>query len=69
MFKRIFWMSTGVAVGAGSAFWAKRKVEATVERYLPERLRDHVYYEPADQGFERDIRERLARWRGTEEDE
>ena len=38
MFKRIFWMSTGMAVGAGSAFWAKRKVEATVEQYLPEQV-------------------------------
>lgn len=38
MFKRIFWMSTGVAVGAGGAFWAKRKVEQTVEAYLPEQV-------------------------------
>lgn len=38
MFKRIFWMGTGMAVGAGGAFWAKRKVEATVEQYLPEQV-------------------------------
>lgn len=38
MFKRIFWLSTGVAVGAGGAFWAKRKVEETVEQYLPEQV-------------------------------
>jgi hypothetical protein len=38
VFKRIFWMGTGVAVGAGSAFWAKRKVEQTVEQYLPEQV-------------------------------
>ena len=38
MFKRIFWMSTGVAVGASGAFWAKRKVEETVEQYLPEQV-------------------------------
>jgi hypothetical protein len=31
-------MGTGVAVGAGSAFWAKRKVEQTVEQYLPEQV-------------------------------
>ncbi|MBI3323279.1 MAG: replication-associated recombination protein A [Candidatus Omnitrophica bacterium] len=30
------------------------------QEYLPEKKR---YYEPADQGFERQIRERLARWR------
>ena len=38
MFKRIIWIGTGVAVGAGGAFWAKRKVEATVEQYLPEQV-------------------------------
>lgn len=38
MFKRIIWMGTGMAVGAGSAFWAKRKVEQTVEQYLPEQV-------------------------------
>ncbi|MCU1370165.1 MAG: hypothetical protein JWO77_1359 [Ilumatobacteraceae bacterium] len=38
MFKRVFWLSTGVAVGASGAFWAKRKVEETVEQYLPEQV-------------------------------
>ena len=38
MFKRVIWMGTGMAVGAGGAFWAKRKVEQTVERYLPEQV-------------------------------
>lgn len=38
MFKRIFWMSTGVAVGAGGAFWAKRKAEEAVQQYLPEQV-------------------------------
>ncbi len=42
MFKRIIWMGTGMAVGAGSAFWAKHKVEATVERYLPEQVADRA---------------------------
>lgn len=42
MFKRIIWMGTGMAVGAGSAFWAKRKVETTVERYLPEQVADRA---------------------------
>ena len=50
MFKRIFWMSTGVAVGAGSAFWAKRKVEATVERYLPEQVADRAAASAKDLG-------------------
>ena len=38
MFKRIIWMGTGIAVGASGAFWAKRKVEETVEQYLPEQV-------------------------------
>jgi hypothetical protein len=50
VFKRIFWMSTGMAVGAGSAFWAKRKVEATVERYLPEQVADRAATSAKDLG-------------------
>lgn len=42
MFKRIIWVGTGMAMGAGGAFWAKRKVEATVERYLPEQVADRA---------------------------
>lgn len=38
MFKRIIWMGTGVVVGASGAFWAKRKVEETVEAYMPEQV-------------------------------
>jgi putative ATPase len=33
------------------------------ETYLPENLRGRVYYEPVDDGYERVIRRRLARWR------
>lgn len=42
MFKRAFWMSTGMVVGAGGAFWAKRRVEQTVERYLPEQVAERA---------------------------
>ncbi len=42
MFKRIIWVGTGMAVGAGGAFWAKRKVAETVERYLPEQVADRA---------------------------
>ena len=38
MFKRIIWMGTGAVIGAGGAFWAKHKVEQTVEQYLPEQV-------------------------------
>lgn len=30
--------------------------------YRPERLQGHVYYEPTESGFEKEIRERLLRW-------
>ncbi|MCU1354871.1 MAG: hypothetical protein JWM89_289 [Acidimicrobiales bacterium] len=50
MLKRAFWMSTGMAVGAGGAFWAKRKVEATVERYLPEQVVERVGSSTRDLG-------------------
>jgi putative ATPase len=33
------------------------------EIYLPENLQDRVYYKPADEGYERVIRERLQQWR------
>jgi putative ATPase len=32
------------------------------QRYLPERLEGRRYYEPSDQGYERQIRERLDAW-------
>lgn len=55
MFKRIIWMGTGMAVGAGGAFWAKRKVETTVERYLPEQVADRAVTQAKDLG--RTVRE------------
>jgi putative ATPase len=35
---------------------------AAGQQYLPEPLRDARWYEPTDDGYERQIRERLARW-------
>lgn len=42
MFKRITWMGIGMAVGASGAFRAKRKVDAAIERYLPEQVADRA---------------------------
>jgi putative ATPase len=33
------------------------------QQYLPDRLQGRRYYEPSDQGYEKEIRERLERWR------
>jgi putative ATPase len=38
------------------------------EDYLPEKIRDSRYYEPSDSGHEREIAERLAKWRDKGED-
>ena len=34
------------------------------QQYLPHELRGRRYYEPSDQGYEKLIKERLAKWRG-----
>ncbi|MFH2013256.1 MAG: replication-associated recombination protein A [Pseudomonadota bacterium] len=34
------------------------------EDYLPENLKDRIYYEPTDHGFEVEIKNRLEKWRG-----
>ncbi|MDZ4247407.1 MAG: replication-associated recombination protein A [Dehalococcoidia bacterium] len=36
----------------------------TEQQYLPDALKDRVYYTPSDQGMEKDIAVRLNRWRG-----
>ncbi|MBW2260288.1 MAG: replication-associated recombination protein A [Deltaproteobacteria bacterium] len=33
------------------------------QEYLPEELKDQVYYEPTDRGYEKIIKERLSQWR------
>jgi len=33
------------------------------EEYLPENLKGRIYYEPSEQGGERDIKKRLENWR------
>jgi len=42
VFKRITWLGIGMAVGAGGAFRAKRKLEETMDRYLPEQVADRA---------------------------
>src|SRR3954464_5441266 len=50
MFKRVIWVGTGMTVGAAGAFWAKHKVEQTVERYLPEQVAARVGTSTRDLG-------------------
>ncbi|OFX12913.1 MAG: AAA family ATPase [Armatimonadetes bacterium RBG_19FT_COMBO_69_19] len=32
------------------------------QQYVPDNVKDHLYYEPTEHGFEAEIRERLRRW-------
>jgi putative ATPase len=53
----------GLGYGRGYQYphdYPGRYVEET---YLPENFQGRVYYEPADEGYERVIRERLRQWR------
>ena len=50
MFKRVIWVGTGMAIGAGSAFWAKHKVTKTVERYLPDQVAERAASSAKDLG-------------------
>jgi putative ATPase len=36
------------------------------QQYLPDGLTDKVFYEPSDQGHEKEIREHFARIKGKE---
>ena len=42
MFKRLFWLMTGLSIGFGTSFWAMRTLRRTVERYAPQRLAGDV---------------------------
>ena len=38
MFKRLFWLVTGIGLGFGFSFWVARAVRSSLERYTPERI-------------------------------
>ena len=42
MFKRLFWLSVGLAIGFGSSFWLFRLIRETMARYTPEQLADDL---------------------------
>jgi hypothetical protein len=61
MFKRLFWLTVGMAIGFGTSFWVYRTVRQTLARYTPERLADDV--SAAVRGLRDDLREALAEGR------
>jgi putative ATPase len=50
------------AEGAGYRYPHDFEGHYVPQRYLPERIRDHVYYAPRGEGYEARIVERLAAW-------
>lgn len=48
MLKRIRWMATGVAVGAGATIWAERKARAVAAKYSPSGAANRARGWPAD---------------------
>ncbi len=42
MFRRLFWLSVGLAIGFGTSFWLFRVVRETVNRYTPEQIVDNL---------------------------
>jgi putative ATPase len=53
--------------GAGYRYAHDDEPEGMNDRYLPDELAEHIYYEPTARGAEREIRERIGRWRSGRE--
>jgi putative ATPase len=64
--------SLGKAMGHGRGYKYPHNFDGNYvpERYLPDRIRGHVYYEPSRNGYEATIADRLEAWRASQgEDE
>jgi putative ATPase len=64
--------SLGKAMGHGRGYKYPHNFDGNYvpERYLPDRIRGHVYYEPSHNGYEATIADRLEAWRASQgEDE
>lgn len=48
MLKRIRWMATGLALGAGATIWAERKAKAVAAKYRPSGAANRARGWPAD---------------------
>jgi len=42
VFKRLFWLTVGMAIGFGTSFWLFRLVRDTMARYAPEQVADSL---------------------------
>jgi hypothetical protein len=42
LFRRIFWIGTGVSMGFGGAMWIRRRIQRAVEAVMPQRVQKQV---------------------------
>jgi len=42
LFKRLFWLMVGMAIGFGTSFWIFRLVRDTMSRYAPEQVAENL---------------------------
>ncbi len=61
MFKRLFWLTVGMAIGFGTSFWVYRLMRQTLERYRPDHVADAVAR--SLRGLRDDLRAALAEGR------
>src|SRR3546814_9670652 len=63
LFRRLFWLLVGAALGLGASFWVMRFVRETAARYTPERVSSDVV--EAVKGFGVDLRMAVAEGRAA----
>ncbi len=61
MFKRLFWLTVGMAIGFGTSFWVYRLLRQTIDRYRPEHVAETVAQ--SLRGLHDDLRAALAEGR------
>jgi len=42
VFKRLFWLTVGMAIGFGTSFWLFRLVRDAMSRYAPEQVAENL---------------------------
>lgn len=64
MFKRLFWLVVGTAVGFGGSLWAQRRFRRQIERYKPEQVTQRAV--ATVQGLGRDVRDAARQGRAAQ---
>lgn len=58
MFKRLFWLTVGLTVGATGSWWLTRAIRQKVEQYVPARVRQRAVRRARD--LSKDVRTAIA---------